>query len=186
MLILNIGKKELFNELTGEFIEVKGATIKLEHSLVSLRKWESKWGKNFIGRKTQLSKEETIDYIKCMTITQNVPDELYEQITSDDLKKIKEYMEAPMTATKINEYGLKSKVASANQFVTSEIIYYWMTALNIPFECQTWHLNQLLTLIRVCSIESNPKNKKKMNKKDILSQNWKTNLANRARFNSKG
>ena len=151
MLEITIKSCELFDEEKEEFITIPEQTIKLEHSLVSLSKWESKWCKPFLSKEDK-SYEETIDYIKCMTLTQNVNPIIYGLIDRDSMKQITKYIEAPMTATTF--YDDKNSKHS-REIVTAELIYYWMISLQIPFECQKWHLNRLLTLIKVCSIKKN-------------------------------
>ena len=180
MLQIVVPASELFDESKREFVYTKEQTLCLEHSLVSLSKWESKWCKAFFSRQEK-TYEETIDYIKCMTLTQNVKDEVYLRLTRDNIEQINKYIEAPMTATYFSE-DKNSK--SSREIVTAELIYYWMIALNIPFECQKWHLNKLLTLIRVCNIKNQPP--KKMSKRDIMSRNASLNAARRKRLNSKG
>ena len=180
MLQIVVPASELFDESKREFVYTKEQTLCLEHSLVSLSKWESKWCKAFFSRQEK-TYEETIDYIKCMTLTQNVKDEVYSRLTRDNIEQINKYIEAPMTATYFSE-DKNSK--SSREIVTAELIYYWMIALNIPFECQKWHLNKLLTLIRVCNIKNQPP--KKMSKRDIMSRNASLNAARRKRLNSKG
>ena len=180
MLQIVVPASELFDESKREFVYTKEQTLCLEHSLVSLSKWESKWCKAFFS-KQEKTYEETIDYIKCMTLTQNVKDEVYLRLTRDNIEQINKYIEAPMTATYFSE-DKNSK--SSREIVTAELIYYWMIALNIPFECQKWHLNKLLTLIRVCNIKNQPP--KKMSKRDIMSRNASLNAARRKRLNSKG
>ena len=180
MLQITIPAVELWDERKQEFITTKEQTLQLEHSLVSLSKWESKWCKPFLT-KQEKTFEETLDYIKCMTLTQNVDPEVYNYITNGNINEINEYIEAPMTAT----YFSDEKTSKTNrEQVTAELIYYWMIALNIPFECQKWHLNRLLTLIKVCSIKNQPP--KKRSKKDIMSRNTALNAARRKRLNTKG
>lgn len=180
MLEITIPATELWDERNEEFIATKEQTLRLEHSLVSLSKWESKWCKPFLS-KTNKTDEEIIDYVRCMTLTQNVPDEVYKCLTDDNIRKINEYIDAPMTATWFHED--KAKGTSREQ-TTSELIYYWMISLNIPFECQKWHLNRLLTLIRVCNIKNQPP--KKMSKRDIMSRNAALNAARRNQLHTKG
>ena len=180
MLEITIPATELWDEINEEFITTKEQTLRLEHSLVSLSKWESKWCKPFLS-KTNKTDEEMLDYVRCMTLTQNVPDEVYRCLTDDNIRKIYEYIDAPMTATWFHEE--KTKGISREQ-TTSELIYYWMIALNIPFECQKWHLNRLLTLIRVCNIKNQPP--KKMSKRDIMSRNAALNAARRNQLHTKG
>lgn len=174
MLKIIISPTELWDEAKEEFVTFKGTTLTLEHSLVSLSKWESKWCKPFVSKREK-TLEETIDYIKCMTLTQNVSDDVYRYLTNENIDKIKKYIDAPMTATWFSE----SKDNSVNRRpVTSELIYYWMIALNIPFECQKWHLNRLLTLIRVCNEES--KLTKKMSTREAMERNRALNEKRRA------
>ena len=180
MLQLTIPALEEWDEEAQEFIRFKEHTLQLEHSLVSMSKWESKWCKAFLSNNDKTF-DETIDYIKCMTITQNVNPRVYNYLTQENVKAINDYIAAPMTATHISETRDKN---FSRETVTSELIYYWMIALNIPFECQKWHLNRLLTLIRVCNIKNQPP--KKMSKNDIMNRNRSLNAARRARLNSKG
>jgi len=180
MLRITIPAVEQWDEAKQEFIYTKEQTLSLEHSLVSLSKWESKWCKAFLT-KQEKTFEETLDYIKCMTLTQNVDPEVYNYLTNGNIKEINEYIEAPMTATYFSDE--KTSKTSREQ-VTAELIYYWMIALNIPFECQKWHLNRLLTLIKVCNIKNQPP--KKRSKKDIMSRNAALNAARRKRLNTKG
>ena len=180
MLRITIPAVEKFDESKQEFVYTKEQTLQLEHSLVSLSKWESKWCKSFFSKKEK-TYEETIDYIKCMTLTQNVNPDVYGNLTKENVEQINNYIEAPMTATYFSE-DKNSK--GGRETVTSELIYYWMIALNIPFECQKWHLNRLLTLIRVCNIKNSPP--KKRSRRDILSRNAALNEARRKQLNTKG
>jgi hypothetical protein len=154
--------------------------LQLEHSLVSLSKWESNWNKPFLA-KEEKTHEETIDYIKCMTITQNVDDIVYEYIPNPILDRISNYIKANMTATKFSN---QEKTIN-RETITAEIIYYWMIALNIPFDpCQKWHLDRLLTLINVCNIKNSPP--KKMSRKEEASRRANLNAARKQALNSKG
>ena len=180
MLRITIPAGEEWDELKQEFITTKEQTLCLEHSLVSLSKWESKWCKPFLT-KQERTYEETIDYIKYMTLTQNVDPEVYKFLTNDNMTEIKKYIEAPMTAT---TFSKDHSSKAGHEIVTSELIYYWMIALNIPFECQKWHLNRLLTLIKVCNIKNAPP--KKMSRRSILSRNASINAARRQQMNTKG
>ena len=163
-----------------EFIAPQTKVLQLEHSLVSLSKWESKWHKPFLAKNNK-TLEETIDYIKCMTITQNVNPNVYEHLTKQNMDMIGEYIDDSMTATFFTEEKMRR---TNSEIITSELIYYWMIALNIPFECQKWHLNRLLTLIKVWSIKNQPP--RKMSTRDRLSRNAALNEARRKKFNSKG
>ena len=180
MLRITIPAIELWDENKEEFINTKEQTLQLEHSLVSLSKWESKWNKPFLSKDTK-TEEEELDYIKCMTITQNVDPNVYKFIPLNIREEIKEYINAPMTATWFSE---DKNTKSNSEQITSELIYYWMVAQNIPFECEKWHLNRLITLIKICNIKSQPP--KKMGKKAIMSRNAALNAARRKQLNTKG
>ena len=179
MLQITIPATETWDESKQEFNHTKERTLQLEHSLVSLSKWEAKWCKPFLSKKDK-TYEETIDYIRCMTITQNVDSDIYYCLSNENLEQINDYINSPMTAT----FFSNTNSSPTREIITSEIIYYWMIALNIPFECKKWHLNRLLTLIRVCEIKNTPP--KKRSTQEIMSQNAALNAARRAELNSKG
>ena len=180
MLQITIPAVELWDERKQEFVITKEQTLQLEHSLVSISKWESKWCKPFLS-KQEKTFEETLDYIKCMTITQNVDPEVYNYLTNKNIEEINNYIDAPMTATYFSD---DKTVKPSREQITAELIYYWMIALNIPFECQKWHLNRLLTLIKVCNIKNQPP--KKRSRQEIMSRNAALNAARRKQLNTKG
>lgn len=180
MLRLTIPAVEKWDEAKQEFIYTKEQTLELEHSLVSLSKWESKWCKPFLSN-TEKTYEETMDYIKCMTLTKNVSQEVYTCLTNSNIDEVKEYISDPMTATYFSE-GKNGK--GGREIVTAELIYYWMISLNIPFECQKWHLNRLIALIKVCDIKNQPP--KKRSRREIMSRNAALNAARRKQLNTKG
>ena len=180
MLEITIPETEQWDELKQEFIYTKEQTLQLEHSLVSLSKWESKWCKPFLSKEDKTF-EETIDYIRCMTLNRHIPDEVYGCLTRSSIKQINEYISAPMTATRFNK---DVTGRGSREQITSELIYYWMIALNIPFECQKWHLNRLLTLIRVCNLKNQPS--KKMSRREIMSRNAALNAARRKQLGTNG
>lgn len=175
--------REEFDEEKNEFIYTtvsKEQTLQLEHSLISLSKWESKWCKPFFS-KQEKTDEEILDYIKCMTLTPNVKPDVYSRLTESNIDQINRYIYAPMTATTFSKDKTKS---GSREIVTAELIYYWMISLNIPFECKKWHLNQLLTLIKVCNIKNAPP--KKMGKRATINQYAQLNAVRRRQHNSKG
>lgn len=180
MLQITIPAVEQWDENKQEFVFTKEQTLNLEHSLVSLSKWESKWCKVFLTKQDKTI-EETLDYIRCMTLTQNVNPEVYQYLTNGNIDTVNRYIEAPMTATYFSE---DKNGSTSREQITAELIYYWMISLNIPFECQKWHLNRLLTLIKVCNIKNAPP--KKRSKKEIMSRNTALNAARRKRLNTKG
>ena len=181
MLQITIPAIELWDEQKEEFItSVKEQTLQLEHSLISISKWESKWHKPFLSKETK-TREQTLDYIKCMTITKNVEDSVYSRLSNSNIDDINDYIDDPMTATTFSNISNNS---NRKETTTSELIYYWMISYNIPMECQKWHLNRLLTLIRICDVKNTPP--KKMNKKDIINQYAALNASRRQQFNSRG
>ncbi len=180
MLQITIPAVDLWDERIERFVTVKETTLQLEHSLVSLQKWESKWCKAFLG-KNEKTDEEIRDYVRCMTITQNVDPDIYNYITEDNFKQINDYIQEPMTATTFTD---NKSGRGGRQVITAEVIYSWMFSLQIPIECQKWHLNRLMTQIRTCSVMN--QTPKKMSKKDIMSQNAALNAARRQQLNSKG
>lgn len=181
MLRITVEGKEMYDERTNEFLSTKDVTFQLEHSLISLSKWESKWHKPFLNNANK-TEEEMLDYIRCMTITQNVDPSVYYGLSNKNMLDIKNYMDDPMTATWFSD---KHNPKSRQKAVTAELIYYWMIQLGIPIEWgEKLHLNRLLTLIRVCNIENAPK--KKMKKGDVFKQNASLNAARRQMMGTMG
>lgn len=177
---------EMWDPVKEEFFytePIKETTFHLEHSLVSISKWESKWKKAFL-KKNEKTIEETIDYIRCMTIEENIPESIYHHLPDQEIVKIKEYIDDPMTATVINSNKLTEDHRQHKDVITSELIYYWMIANEIPFECEHWHLNRLLTLIQVCSSKNAPP--KKMDKKSLMKRNASLNAMRKAKSGSHG
>lgn len=179
MLRITIPSIELFDEKQQRFSRSKEITLQLEHSLVSISKWESVWRKPFLTKHKKTLKE-ILDYIKCMTITQNVDPDIYNYIPQDVIDKIVEYIETPRTATNIPETIGKPN----NETITSELIYYWMVTFNIPFECQTWHLDRLLTLIKVINLKNQPR--KKGSTRELMSRNAALNAKRKAELKTTG
>ena len=180
MLQINVPATELYDEATDEFKITKSQILVLQHSLVSVSKWESMWKKPFLTREKKTI-PETVDYIRCMTITQNVDPIVYNCITNEMVDQVSKYIENSMTAT---TFSKDTNLPTSREIITSEIIYYWMIERNIPFECEKWHLNRLLTLINVCSIKSKPT--KKIGKKALTERNRNLNAARRAALNTSG
>lgn len=183
MLEITVPAVELYDSRRNEFFMPfgdKDIELRLEHSLVSLSKWEMTWQKPFL-KNEEKSKWESTDYVRCMTLNKNMPPVVYQYLTNDNLRMVKEYIENPMTATTFSD---RDKKKTSRKIITSEVIYYWMVSYNIPFECEKWHLNRLLTLINVCSIENQPK--KKMSRKDELAQRKALNESRRKQFNTRG
>lgn len=180
MLKIVIPEREFFDENLNEFVYSKPQELTLEHSLISISKWESKWHKPFLDEKHQKTDEEFIDYVRCMSLT-NVPDDAFENISERNKADIVNYIYDTHTATWFAE---DKTPPPSNKIITSEVIYSWMIQNEIPFECQKWHLNRLMTLIRVCSLDNMPA--KKMSPMSILSQNVSLNKMRRAALHTRG
>lgn len=180
MLQIIVPGTEFWDAQKQEFITTTEQKLQLEHSLVSLSKWESKWCKPFLSS-TNKTDEEVLDYIRCMTITQNVKPETYRSLTIDNMSKIDAYINAPMTATTFTDRETRK---FNREVITAEIIYYWMVSLNIPSHYEKWHLNRLLALIKVCNIKNQPP--RRMSRRETLSQQAALNASRRKQFNTKG
>jgi hypothetical protein len=179
MLSIIVPGIEVFDNKAQEFTTQGDVVLELEHSLVSLSKWESIFEKPFLG-KVEKTAEEVLGYIKTMALNK-VPEEIFSKLSEDNLKAINEYIEAKMTATWFHE---APGAPPSRDVITSELIYYWMITFEIPFECEQWHLNRLFTLIRVCNIkQSKPK---KMSRSEIASRNRELNAQRRTQLGTKG
>lgn len=184
MLTVTIPACDKYDELSNTFITTKEQVLRLEHSLVSIAKWEIKWKKPFFGKGPKpepKSYEENIDYIRCMTLTQNVDPMVYYGIPASVIKQIDDYINDPMTATTFKDEKSNS---SSSEYITNELVYYWMFANQIPIECEKWHFNRLMTLIHIFANKNAPP--KKMSKRDILNRNAKLNAERRKAHNTKG
>ena len=179
MLRMIVGD-EGFNDETNEFVTVDPVVIELEHSLVSLSKWESKYEKPFLGR-DEKTKEETFDYLKMMVLTEDLPDSIFEKFSQENIQEIKEYIDSKQSATIFTEIG---RGRGKEEVITSELIYYWMIAFTIPFVCEHWHLNRLLTLVRICGIKSGKQ--KKMPKGQLAQQYRELNERRKAEMGTRG
>jgi hypothetical protein len=180
MLTIIVPGVEMFDDDTQEFVTRGDVTLDLEHSLVSLSKWESKYEKPFLG-KSDKTTEEVLGYVKAMTLTLNVPDEIFAKLSEGNLADINAYIDAKMTATWFSE---APGAPNSRDVITSELIYYWMITFNIPFECETWHLNRLFTLIRICNIkQAKPK---KMSRAEVAARNRELNAQRRQQLGTTG
>lgn len=179
MLILEIRGDESFDEATKKFISPVETTLRLEHSLVSLSKWESFWKKPFIDT-TEKTTEEVLWYIKAMCLDEDFPEGIFHRLSQDNINTINDYISDSMTAT----WFAEDKSPGSREIITAEIIYYWMVTFNIPFTCENWHLQRLLTLIRVCSKKNEPP--KKMSPHELAARNRALNAQRRAQYKTKG
>ena len=180
-LTITIPATEIYDEETNRFHNIKEQKLTLLHSLVSISKWESKWKKPFIHQE-QMPINELRDYVRCMTLTQNVDPKVYDFIPMDILNEVIAYMNDQKTATWFSD--IQDRKSKTGEMITSELIYYWMTAANIPKECEKWHFSRLMTLIRIAGEKNQPP--KKMKKNDIYKQNHALNAMRRAKMKSRG
>lgn len=178
MLRIHIPKTEYFDERDNTFVDVPSAVLELEHSLVSLSKWESIYEIPFLST-VDKTDSQLIGYIKAMTLN-DVAEEVYFRLTTDETDQINKYINAKMTATWFSNTNQRP----SREIITSEVIYYWMISLNIPMECETWHLNRLLTLIQVCNQKNAPK--KKLSRAEIAQRNRQLNEQRRKQLNTSG
>ena len=179
MLLLTIPAGEYWDEASETFFFTKEVKLRLEHSLISISKWESKWCIPFYS--SNKTPEQLIHYVQCMCLNPDVDPEVFKRLTPDNIKAINEYIAAPMTASTVKETNGAKR---SSEIVTSELIYYWMIEFGIPESFEKWHLNRLMMLIRICSEKAKPS--KGMSKREIMQQNKALNAARRARLHSKG
>lgn len=180
MLRITILGDEQFDEVNDKFLIVGSVTVDFEHSLVSLSKWESKIQKPFLGPDPK-SSSDVFEYIKCMVLNENFDYKKLDKLTNDNLEQINKYIDSKESATTFSDIHERK---GRTEIVTSELIYFWMISFNIPFSCETWHLNRLLTLIRICNVKNSKP--KKMSKAEIARRNRDLNAERRARLNSSG
>lgn len=180
MLTIVIPGTEAYNHKTREFTYTEELVLDLEHSLVSLSDWEFKHEKPFLTRDKK-TPEEILDYIRCMVLTPNVPPGTLDLLMQENLDAINDYLNAKATAT---WFSNEAKVPRGGETITSELIFYWMTAFNIPFEAKHWHLTRLFTLIKVASLKS--QKPKKMSRQDAMAQQRAENARRLAATGSRG
>jgi hypothetical protein len=180
MLTLKVAGIESFDDNTQEFTTQGGVSLELEHSLVSLSKWESIHEKPFLGKEPK-TPQEIISYVKCMALRDDIAPEVFGQLDMEHFDEISEYIDSKQSATWFSE---QPGAPQSREVITSELIYYWMTIFNIPFECDKWHLNRLFTLIRICNIkQSKPE---KMSRAEIARRNRELNAQRKAQLGTTG
>jgi hypothetical protein len=180
MLTIHVSGVESFDENAQEFLTRGGTILELEHSLVSLSKWESIHEKPFLGKDPK-TPEEILSYVKCMTLTEKVPEEIFQKLSHENVEEIRGYIEARMSATWFSEQPGEPR---SREVITSELVYYWMTVFSIPFECESWHLNRLFTLIRICNVkQAKPE---KMSRAEVSRRNRELNAQRKAQLGTTG
>jgi len=180
MLKIIVPPMELYNEKTETFESFESFELELEHSLISLSKWESKFQRPFLST-SEKSTEEVVEYIKAMIITPIYPEDICDRLTQKNLDEINAYIESKESAT---TFGSMPERKGRGEIITSELIYYWMVAFNIPFECEVWHLNRLFALVRICNIKNSKP--KKMSRNEIAQRNRELNAQRKAKYNTAG
>lgn len=180
MLTIIVPGIELYDEIREEFTTAEGFSLELEHSLVSLSKWESIFEIPFLSSETKTT-DQVLTYIKCMTLTPNVPPEVFQHLSNENLKAINNYIDAKMTATWFTEPKNQPR---SREIITAELIYYWMIKLAIPIEFENWHLNRLFTLIKIFNLKDGKQ--RKMSRSEILARNRELNAQRKAQFGTHG
>lgn len=178
MLTVTVPSEEFYDSEKEEFLYTEPVTFEMEHCLLAISKWESKWKKSFFSKESKTS-EEVLDYIRCMTMSADIPKDVYDRLPDSVFSQIVDYIDDYHSATTIKQNGRPSR-----EIITTEIIYYWMTIYNIPFECETWNIDRLLNLIQICIIKSEPP--KKLGKNALRERNASLNAARRAQLHTKG
>ena len=179
--------KELYDPIENVFSSLqKDETLILEHSLISLSKWESKWHIPFLDKNHPKTDEQTIDYIRCMTLNKNVNPNVYLFLSKENIEAINSYIEDPMTATWFNEKEIPRSGPLTHMAITNEIIYALMIQYRIPVEFEKWHLSRLMTLIKVVNELNTDHSKSKKSRSEFLSDRDKLNEMRKAKYNTKG
>lgn len=180
MLKIVIDGTENFNNNTQTFHQLDDIVIELEHSLVSVAKWESIYQKAFLSDNKKTS-DEIFEYFKNMIVRCNADLDVLDKCSQENFNKIQEYIDSNQSAT---TFGSMPERRGPGEIITSELIYYWMIAFNVPFECQFWHLNRLFSLIRICNIKNSKP--KKMSRTEIAQRNSELNAKRKAELGTKG
>lgn len=183
MIELTIKEERFFNEQTEEFVTIPGTILRLEHSLASVREWESVWHKPFLDDKEK-TMAEILDYMQYMCLDKVEDPRVFSVIRESDIQKVIAYIQNPMTATWFSNNNRIGASVRSRETITAEIIYYWMFTLNVPLELENWHLNQLLTLLKVMNIKNG--GEKKMSKREAAEQRMRLNKIRRKQYNTKG
>lgn len=184
MIQLEIEGSEFFNETKQEFYYTNPCVVMLEHSLLSVAKWESKWKKPFLSSRKDdvLTNAALYDYFRCMEVEPCIESMWPVSLSPSQYQKLLKYIDEEQTATKF--YSYKKDKTLSRQTITSELIYYWMASLNIPFECERWHLSRLLTLIHIASVKG--QTGKKMTQKETMQMYAELNEKRKRQYNTRG
>lgn len=182
MLKIIIAGEESFDEENQMFVFLdEPVCLVLEHSLLSLSKWESEFEKPFLSA-DQKTPEETNAYIKAMILTPDYPEDIILKLTKKNQTEINDYIGSNYSAT---TFGKAQAVKRGRpEVITSELIYYWMVSYNVPFECEEWHLNRLFNLLQVCNIKNSKQ--KKMPKREAAAMQRDLNAKRKAELGTSG
>lgn len=182
MLVITVNGEELYDERIQEFVSTEDVVLRLEHSLVSLSKWESKFCKPFLGPEKK-SREEVLEYIKAMVVGEDIPDEVFSRLGHKNIEKINEYISAENSATTFVETP-QQKARGRSEIITAELIYFWMISYTVPMECENWHLNRLFALLKVCNIKNSKE--KPMSAHEVAKRNRDINAQRREKLGTSG
>lgn len=187
MITIYVDGFEIWYEETQSFQSFEPRFIRMEHSLAAIAKWEGKWKKPYMSTLEMYAKtpEEQIDYFRCMMLD-DVDPRYINHIPTSELKKLQEYMEDTHTAARFSDKpgkGKKMGLSKTGEDITAETVYYQMTQLNIPFECENWNVNRLLSLINYCAKKQQPPDK--MSEKEVIRRNAELNKIRQAKSKMK-
>lgn len=183
MLTIEIKQQDLWNEATNEFVVVPGVVLELEHSLLSLSKWESIHKVPFLSPHTELTDERLLDYLRCMVVTPGVDPAIIVFASADEIERIQEYIASAESATTFRELP---DAKSNREQITSELVYFWMNSYSVPMEAESWHLNRLFSLLRIHSVKNAAQNKKPRSAAEIAAERRLENERRRKMWESEG
>lgn len=183
MLTIDIPEQDIFDESTSTFYKVKAQKLHFEHSLAAIAKWEAKWHTPFMDNKEK-NMVQLVDYIRCMCVDTDVDPIVFKGLSRKHMVMVEEYIKDPMTASWIDDSKKKPKPKTHAEVMTSELMYFYMSQAQIPYECQNWPLPRLVMLLRIAGEKMSTNNK--MSKRDIMNQQASLNAIRRAKTGSKG
>lgn len=187
MFVINLGD-ELFDEETNTFLHPVGKKLHLEHSLLSISKWEAEWEIPFLN--TDKTSEQSLSYIKCCVLDDDFDELLLNTLSDKNILDFNAYLSKGMTAKKIIDLRSslsqkrKSRRPASQKALTSEDIYYSMIQFHVWKECEEWPLQRLLSLLQLCSLKSNSTGE--MSKSDQAKFYREENARRKAKYHTNG